>query len=169
MEQIYSNIRKLSEEIVRECLKYGIKIASAESCTGGMISGEITAISGSSSVIEFGICSYSNRIKREILGVSDKTLDTFSEYSTECAEEMANGALRLSGADYAVSTSGVAGPSGGSVKNPVGTVYIAVCGKNSAWSQRYEFPNKGRDQIRTAAVNTALEMLLKTIKDKEET
>lgn len=163
MEETYNNIRKLAEEIVRECTARGYKIATAESCTGGMISSAITAISGSSAVIELGICSYSNRVKREVLGVTEKTLAEFTEYSIPCAEEMAKGAVRVSGADFAVSTSGVAGPTGGTSENPVGTVYIAVCGESAHESKRFEFPNNGRDYIRAVSAEKALEMLSKAI------
>lgn len=168
MEDIYNNIRKFAEEIVRECAEHGYKISTAESCTGGMISAAITAISGSSAVIELGICSYSNRVKREVLGVSEETLREFTEYSLPCAEEMAKGAVMVSGADFAVSTSGVAGPIGGTAENPVGTVYIAVSGKSVSESKRFNFENNGRDYIRAAAAEKALEMLLSRIKSKEE-
>lgn len=169
MEEIYNNIRTLSEEIVRECVSKGIKISTAESCTGGMISAAITSISGSSAVMELGICSYSNRVKREVLGVSEETLRKFTEYSLPCAEEMAEGAVRISGADFAVSTSGVAGPTGGTTENPVGTVYIAVFGKSAGESKRFELANNGRDYIRAAATEKALEMLLNRINNKGET
>lgn len=168
MEEIYGNIRKISEEIVRECAARGYKISTAESCTGGMIAAAVTAISGSSAVIELGICSYSNRIKNEVLGVSEETLREFTEYSLPCAKEMAKGAVTVSGADFAVSTSGVAGPTGGTVENPVGTVYIAVFGKSVSESKRFEFENNGRDHIRAAATEKALEMLLRIIKSKGE-
>lgn len=147
-------------KIVEKCTDHDIKISTAESCTGGMISGAITSVSGSSSVIELGVCSYSNRIKHEVLGVSVQTLEKFSEYSVQCAEEMARGALKLSDADFAVSTSGVAGPSGGSEENPVGTVYISVCGKSRTITEKHVFENLGRDQIRAAATEKALSMLL---------
>lgn len=160
MEGIYADIKQLASVIVEKCKEHGLKISTAESCTGGMISGAITSVSGSSSVIELGICSYSNRIKRDILGVSEETLDRYSEYSIQCAEEMARGALKLSGADFAVSTSGVAGPSGGSPENPVGTVYISVCGRNRTLSEKYVFEDRGRNQIRAAATEQSLNMLL---------
>lgn len=169
MEKIYSNIRKLAEKIVRECAARGYKISTAESCTGGMISAAITAISGSSAVMELGICSYSNRIKCEVLGVSEETLRNLTEYSLPCAEEMAKGATIISGADFAVSTSGVAGPTGGTAENPVGTVYIAVFGKSVSESKRFEFTNNGRSYIRAAATEKALEMLLYGINNKGET
>ncbi len=157
---VYESIRESARKIVEQCTKRGFKIATAESCTGGMISAAITSVSGSSAVIELGVCSYSNRIKREVLGVSEKTLEALSEYSRECVEEMANGVLKLSGADLAVSTSGVAGPSGGTAENPVGTVYICVCGRGKTISEKFVFPDKGRDNIRAAATEKALLMLL---------
>ena len=163
MEDIYGSIKQLSANIVKKCSEQGLKVSTAESCTGGMISAAITSVSGSSSVIELGICSYSNRIKREVLGVSERTLDKFSEYSKECAEEMAKGALRLSNADFAVSTSGVAGPSGGTDENPVGTVYISVCGKGRTVTEKHVFEDRGRDYIRAAAAEKALCMLLEII------
>lgn len=163
MEDIYGSIKLLSVKIVEKCDERGLKVSTAESCTGGMISAAITSVSGSSSVIELGICSYSNRIKREMLGVSEQTLEKHSEYSTQCAEEMAQGVLKLSGADFAVSTSGVAGPSGGTDANPVGTVYISVCGKGYTVTEKHVFKDMGRDYIRAAAAEKALNMLLETI------
>lgn len=130
-----------------------------------MISAAITAVSGSSSVIELGICSYSNRIKQQILGVSEKTLAQYSEYSTQCAEEMALGVMRLSGADFGVATTGVAGPTGGSYEHPVGEVCIAVCSKKGMHSKRFVFdkPTEGapsqRDDIRSQAARKALMLL----------
>lgn len=169
MEDVYERIRALSRRIVGICAERGLKVAAAESCTGGMISAAITGVSGSSAVIELGVCSYSNRIKREILGVDERTLDTLSEYSTECAEEMARGVMKLSGADLAVSTSGIAGPSGGTDADPVGTVYICVCDRYGASSEKVVFQNNGRENIRAAATQKALEMLLgKALTDKKE-
>ena len=120
IQNIYNSIAELSREIVRECTARSVKISTAESCTGGMISGAVTSISGSSAVIELGVCSYSNRIKHEILHVPAEVLERFTEYSVECAAEMAKGVMELSGADYGVSTTGVAGPTGGSAEHPVG-------------------------------------------------
>lgn len=164
MEEMYNSINRLAREIVEKCTERGLKISTAESCTGGMLSAAITAVSGSSAVIELGICSYSNRIKREVLGVSADTLGRFSEYSIECAEEMARGAIKASGADFAVATSGVAGPTGGTEENPVGTVYICAADRDSFTSERCLFENKGRNHIRAAAAEKALEMLLDKIK-----
>lgn len=163
--RLLTDIEQTARHIVNTWSPYGIKLATAESCTGGMISAAITAVSGSSSVIELGVCSYSNRIKRDVLGVSEKTLRQYTEYSTQCAEEMALGVLRLSGADFAVSTTGVAGPSGGSDEHPVGEVCIAVCSKISIHSKRFVFdevidgePSR-RDSVRAQAARKALMLL----------
>lgn len=163
-EKLLEEIGQLSAHIVRVCNERGLRVATAESCTGGMISAAITAVSGSSAVIELGVCSYSNRIKHEILGVASETLDKYSEYSTQCAEEMACGTAKLSGAHLGVSTTGVAGPTGGSEEHPVGEVCIAVCFGNAVHSKRYVFshddPNAPpRDYIRACAARKALMLL----------
>ncbi len=164
-EKIISETEQLARHIVKICSERNKRIATAESCTGGLVSAAITAVSGSSSVIELGVCSYSNRIKRLVLGVSEATLGQYSEYSIQCAEEMAGGALKLSGADFAVSTTGVAGPTGGSELHPVGEVCIAVRSRDRVHSKRYVFEAGGdnpREYIRAQAVRKAL-MLLELI------
>lgn len=163
-DKIYDEIALISTEIVELCTENHLKIAAAESCTGGMISAAITGISGSSAVIELGICSYSNRIKSAVLGVSEDTLNTYSEYSLKCAEEMADGAKSVSGADYAVSTTGVAGPTGGSFEHPVGEVFIAVSSREGVFPQRFLFSGN-REQVRAQACKTALLQLLFAIKN----
>lgn len=159
LEKIYDDINALSQEIVKLFAERGIRLATAESCTGGMISAAVTAVSGSSAVIEFGLCSYSNRIKHEVLGVTDDTLALHTEYSCECAEEMAQGARRVSGADIAVSTTGVAGPTGGTESAPVGTVFIGVSAENRTESRRFLYEGN-RGEVRAAAVRDALRILL---------
>ena len=163
MDEVYESIKRLSEKLVEVCTARGLKVSTAESCTGGMISAAITSVSGSSSVIELGVCSYSNRIKQDVLGVSEQTLEKFSEYSTQCVREMLLGVLKLSGADFAVATSGVAGPAGGTEENPVGTVYIGVCGKGNMKIEKHVFNDRGRNHIRAAATEKALNMLLDII------
>ncbi len=163
-EKLLNEISQLSTHIVRVCTERKLRIATAESCTGGMISAAITAVSGSSSVIELGICSYSNRIKHEILGVSSDTLGKYSEYSVQCAEEMVRGVMKLSDAQLSVSTTGVAGPTGGSEEHPVGEVCIAVCFGNAVHSKRYVFAHDDadaplRDYIRACAARKALMLL----------
>ena len=106
------------------------KIATAESLTGGLLSKKITEVSGASLVFECGICSYSNRIKHELLGVSTDTLERFTEYSSDTAAEMAQGVRRISGADIGISTTGIAGPGGGTPDKPVGLVYVGISTKH---------------------------------------
>lgn len=172
LNDIYSDIWELSCEIVRLCGEKGIKLATAESCTGGMISAAITAVSGSSAVIELGVCSYSNRIKQQVLGVSQRTLDSFTEYSIQCAEEMARGVMTAADADFGVSTTGVAGPTGGTEQHPVGEVCIGISTQNSSYAARFVFSDEsddsssGRDVIRAKAAHKALEMLLDSIKQQ---
>lgn len=161
--EYYDRIAAVSAEIVRECTARGVRISTAESCTGGMVSGAVTSVSGSSAVIELGVCSYSNRIKNELLHVSSEVLDKFTEYSVQCAEAMADGVRKLSGAEFAVSTTGVAGPTGGSAEHPVGEVCIAVSGPDGCHGERFVFPGD-REQVRAQATLKALEMLLDRIK-----
>lgn len=164
VEEIYAKIAALAGETVRRCTEAGIRISTAESCTGGMISGSVTAVPGSSAVIELGICSYSNRIKSEVLGVSPDILDRYTEYSVECARAMADGARALSGADLAVSVTGVAGPSGGSAEHPVGEVCFAVSSADGCWGERFMFAGD-RGLIRAQAAQKALELLLGEIEN----
>ena len=162
---IKANIKALAQELVKLCTEKNLKVSTAESCTGGMISAAITSVSGSSAVIELGVCSYSNRIKTEILGVSAEILDNYSEYSAECAEAMAEGARKLSGADFSVSTTGIAGPSGGTSEHPVGEVFIGYFTKNSRGAKRFLFSGD-REEIRAQAVCEALKMLILFVKSE---
>lgn len=142
----------------------GLKVSSAESLTGGMISELITSIPGASEVIECGVCSYSNRIKHELLGVSQETLDKYTEYSEQTAIEMAEGIKRLSGADIGISTTGIAGPGGGSVEKPVGLVYIGVASRESR-AYKFNFIENGandRDKIRELASLNAIRIVKET-------
>lgn len=130
-EYIYGiDVGNLQTALVKALHEKNLKIATAESITGGLVSKRITEVSGSSEVFECGICSYSNNIKHSVLGVSQETLDTFTEYSAETALEMAKGVRRISGADIGISTTGIAGPNGGTDEKPVGLVYVAVDSDN---------------------------------------
>ena len=116
---------ELASITVGELRSAGMRVATAESCTGGWISKAITDVAGSSAVFAYGIVSYSNDAKESLLGVNAITLEANGAVSAAVVEEMASGALRLSGADVAVAVSGVAGPDGGSDEKPVGTVWFA--------------------------------------------
>ena len=132
------------------------KIATAESCTGGLVAGTLTAIAGSSDVYDRGWVTYSNEAKREQLGVPSLMLEARGAVSGEVAEAMAKGALHRSKADVAVSVTGIAGPGGGSAEKPVGLVFIGLARKDG-WSQveRCQFDGD-RDSIRNQTVARAL-------------
>ncbi len=135
----------IQEKLVKTLNEKNLKIATVESCTGGMLSQMITDVSGASNVFECGICSYSNEIKISVVGVKKETIDEYTEVSIPTAEEMASGVLRLSGADLAVSTTGVAGPTGGTEENPVGTVYIGFATKSGVTAEKKNFNLDGCD------------------------
>ena len=121
----HESIQKLAAALVGELATSGKAVATAESCTGGWVAKAITDIPGASAVFHYGIVSYSNGAKEQILGVQIETLEEHGSVSEPVVEEMASGALNLSGADFGVAVSGVAGPDGGSDEKPVGTVWFA--------------------------------------------
>jgi nicotinamide-nucleotide amidase len=133
-----------------------LKIATAESCTGGLVAGTLTAIAGSSDVYDRGWVTYSNEAKHEQLGVSLSLLDAHGAVSGEVAEAMAKGALHRSKAGVAISVTGIAGPGGGSAEKPVGLVFIGLA-RNDGWSQveRCQFDGD-RDSVRAQTVARAL-------------
>lgn len=156
-------------ELVSLLKEKNLFVSTAESLTGGLVAARITNVPGASSVFECGVCSYSNRIKHEVLGVSMETLDKYSEYSLECAEEMAQGVKRLSGADIGISTTGIAGPSGGSEEKPVGTVYVGTAFENYTKAFEIHFGSeKSREEIRKLTVDFVLEKLLYTLKNTDQ-
>jgi len=155
----------LAEKVVAENRAIGRKIALAESCTGGLVAAALTEIAGSSDVFVCGFNTYSNEAKHDILGVSDDLLETFGAVSMAVAWAMAQGALQKSGCDIAVAISGVAGPSGGTEKKPVGTVVFAKAEKDKdtddVIADRKNFgADKSRAEIRLQATVEALELLL---------
>lgn len=159
------HIEILSANVVAQNLVIGRKIATAESCTGGLVSAAITEIAGSSAVFTNGYVTYSNQAKIEMLGVDADLIESFGAVSIAVAQAMAHGALTRSAADIAVAISGVAGPGGGSKDKPVGTVVFAVAEKGKtvadAIAIRKDFgSDKSRSEIRTAAMIYALELLL---------
>ena len=141
------------------CRANGLKIATAESCTGGLVAAVLTDIAGSSDVVERGLVTYSNEAKQELLGVAAATLRLHGAVSEETAREMAEGALRASRADIAVSITGVAGPGGGSADKPVGLVHFACATRHKTVAAERRFGDLGRGAVRLAAVVQALAML----------
>jgi len=151
-------IDKMALSIVERCKAQNIKIATAESCTGGMISSIITSISGSSSIFELGVVVYSNKFKESILGVHANIISEHGAVSKEVAIAMADGILKISGADIGLSVTGIAGPTGGSILKPVGTVYIGLATKDSTQAFHQIFQGD-RQEIRIATSKFALERL----------
>jgi nicotinamide-nucleotide amidase len=146
------------------CLAEGMMIATAESCTGGMIIAALTDIAGSSAVVDRGFITYSNEAKMDMLGVSQETLKAHGAVSRETALEMAAGALAHSRASLALAVTGVAGPGGGSPEKPVGLVWFGVARNGVPAEAEFRlFENKGRDFIRHETVRTALGLGLRAI------
>lgn len=142
------------------CRLRGEKLATAESCTGGMTAALLTSIAGSSDVFDCGFVTYSNEAKIRMLGVSPDIIADYGAVSRECALAMAHGAILQSAATLAVSITGIAGPSGGSVAKPVGLVYFACSRRNGTTQHReMRFGDIGRDAVRLVSVEVALELL----------
>lgn len=137
-------------------------IATAESCTGGNVAAALTSLAGSSDYVMGGIVSYSNAAKAGLLGVSQEILDTRGAVSPECARAMAEGARRAFSTDFAVSTTGIAGPGGGTARKPVGLVYIGVADADGATAVEHHFAGD-RTEVTAAATQAALAMLLERI------
>lgn len=153
----------LVDEILKKMRAAGLKLAAAESCTGGLIAAAMTDIAGSSDVFERGFVTYSNEAKMELLGVPEDMLKEYGAVSAPVAEAMAQGALKHSHADLAVSCTGIAGPGGGSDTKPVGLVYIGVALKDHP-VKSFEHRFQGdRDTIRLQTVGTALRHVLDTL------
>ncbi|MHA3915864.1 CinA family protein [Halovulum sp. GXIMD14793] len=150
-------------EVLAACRARGWMLATAESCTGGMIIAALTDIAGSSDVVDRGFVTYSNAAKMEMLGVSAATLDEHGAVSEDVAQQMAEGALARSAADIAVSVTGIAGP-GGSEHKPEGMVCfgLAVTGRQTK-AETVQFGALGRDEVRRATIAHALGLVLKAV------
>ena len=152
----------LAKDVVERASAAGILIATAESCTGGMISAAITDIAGSSRVLDRGFVTYSNPAKMDMLGVCAETLDTQGAVSELVAAEMAAGALKHSNATLSVSVTGIAGP-GGSDFKPEGRVCFGIATNDGVETQQIDFGALGRTGVREATVAHALELLLEKL------
>ncbi|MEQ9573146.1 MAG: CinA family protein [Nitratireductor sp.] len=151
----------LAEAVLAACKRRGLMLATAESCTGGMIASALTDIAGSSAVVDRGFVTYSNEAKMEMLGVTAGTLAAHGAVSGETARAIAAGALARSRAGLAVSVTGVAGPGGGSAEKPVGLVWFGVAEKGrETETHRKIFAGQDRDAVRQNTVRTALELIL---------
>ena len=160
-----TGMAELSDRFLQACARRKILVATAESCTGGMIISWLTDIPGSSSMVDRGFVTYSNEAKMEMLGVSADTLEAHGAVSQETAAEMADGALEHSRAGITLAVTGIAGPDGGSEEKPVGLVWfgLAMTGRPTVTEKRV-FQNLGRDYIRRETAKHALEMGLRELK-----
>jgi len=148
-----------AERLLAGARAKGLKIATAESCTGGLVAGLLTEIAGSSDVFERGFVSYSNQAKQQLLGVPADLLARHGAVSAEVARAMAQGALEHSQAELAVAITGIAGPGGGSPDKPVGLVHIAAARGDKLVHRECRFGDIGRSQVRLASIETAIGML----------
>ena len=154
------------ESMINLLKKYNLTVSTAESCTGGFISHLITSNPGASQYYKGSVVAYSNEIKQSLLNVSFENLENYGAVSKQVAEQMSKGALKQLQTNYAIATTGIAGPSGGSEEKPVGTVWISVSSEKETISEKYYFPTT-RDNFIERTSNQALLMLLKLI-NKEE-
>ena len=156
---------KLEEEVVQKLLEKNLTITTAESCTGGLIAATLVNVSGASGCFNEGYITYANESKIRLLGVKEESIREFGVVSGVVVKEMAEGVLKKAGADISVAVSGIAGPLGGSVDKPVGTVYIGLCLKdkltNNLTKASYKFHFEGdRMQIRNMTVVETLKLIL---------
>jgi nicotinamide-nucleotide amidase len=143
------------------CKSKGLTLATAESCTGGLLSAVITEVPGSSLVLDRGFVTYTNEAKQQMLGVTPMTLETYGAVSRECAEEMAKGTLAHAPVNLAISITGVAGPTGATPVKPIGLVHFAVASRSGRLIHRdRNFGDIGRANVRRASVVQALAMLI---------
>lgn len=164
MSALPPDILRRAEQVIVAYRDRGWLIATAESCTGGLIAGALTEIAGSSAVVDRGFVTYSNAAKVDLLGVMPATLDAYGAVSRETALQMVKGALSRSAADCAVAVTGIAGPGGGSSDKPVGLVHLSASSRNGKTIHReMRYGDLGRDRVRLATVRTALDLLLELL------
>lgn len=155
---------ELAQQVLAAARAKGFKIATAESCTGGLIIGALTEIAGSSDVVDRGFVTYSNASKQQMLGVTARSLTDFGAVSEATAKEMAYGAIANSRADIAVSVTGIAGPGGGTAQKPVGTVWFGLAEQGAApIVERVVYEGEDRAGVRSKTVQHALQMLLSAL------
>lgn len=158
--------RFISREISELMWKDGITLATAESCTAGNLAAAITAIPGSSHYYKGGVVAYANQVKENLLNVNTATIGTYGVVSEETVCEMVRGAMETLKTDYAIATSGVAGPGGGTHELPVGTIWIAAGSRNKIVTMKLE-GDDGRDQNIAKATNSALHLMRDLLKEEQ--
>jgi len=156
---VAENVTTLDQEVHERLVNSGLSLSVAESCTGGMITSGLVAFAGSSTYLHHGLVTYSNEAKVKVLGVNPQTLDDYGAVSIPTVEEMAKGARGILESDYALATSGIAGPEGGTDEKPVGTVAIALATKSGVYSQMIKLPGRSRALVRSLSTAVAYDML----------
>jgi len=150
------------------CTRKKLKLATAESCTGGLVAATISEISGSSAVLDRGFVTYSNEAKQQMLGVTPATIDVYGSVSRECAEEMAKGALAHASVDLAVSITGIAGPTGAVPGKPIGLVYFCAASRSGrVIAHDRKYGDIGRAKVRQQSVLQALALLQELAENEE--
>ena len=168
MPTLPNDLTDMASVVIKEATKHGKMIATAESCTGGLISSCLTAGAGSSTAFLCGFVTYANEAKTRLLGVPVDAITEFGAVSDIVAAAMAEGALAHSGADMAVAVTGVAGPGGGTADKPVGLVYLSLAESGAdAVIKRYVFAGT-RDDVRRSTVGAALELILDRLREHED-
>ena len=157
-------MKNISQKVVNLLKRKKLKIAFAESCTGGMLSSTITSVSGSSKVFTMGLVTYSNQAKTNILKVPKQIIKKHGAVSIQCCCSMVNNLSKITKSNIAVSVTGIAGPTGGSKKKPIGLVYIGLKRANKVKIHRFVFKNKGRTYIQKNAVKKSLKLILSFLK-----
>ncbi|HMF22906.1 MAG TPA: CinA family protein [Pseudolabrys sp.] len=157
-----------AKALLAVCTQKKLTLATAESCTGGLVAGTISEVSGSSAVLDRGFVTYSNKAKQQMLGVTPATIDVYGSVSRECAEEMAKGALAHASVDLAVSITGIAGPTGAVPGKPIGLVYFCAASRSGrVIAHDRKYGDIGRSKVRRRSVLQALAML-QELAEKEE-
>lgn len=159
------DVANLEDAVIALLKEKGLTLATAESCTGGLVSQKLTNVPGASEVYVGGVCSYTNELKMQLLGVSKHILDTCGAVSKPCAEQMARGAALNLGADIAVSVTGIAGPGGGTEEKPVGTVFVSVYSGGVHWTRKLNHQGWDRARIRNVSALTALDMVRRFVEN----
>ncbi|MCI6036990.1 MAG: CinA family protein [Clostridiales bacterium] len=155
----------LAPQVVRQFTEKGMTLGTAESLTSGLIAATVADVSGASAVLMGGVVSYDPRVKHEVLGVSQEVIGTVGVVSEACALQMADGARKLLKVDVALSATGVAGPTGGTAENPVGTVWLGVSTAEGTIARRFQFDGD-RQSVRRQTVETALRLALDVLASK---
>jgi len=163
---IFKDKQKLEKAIAQILIDNKLVISIAESCTGGLLSSRLTDISGSSDYTKANFITYSNEAKMALLGVSENTINTYGAVSEACAREMAEGLYRKTNADIAISTTGIAGPTGGSDLKPVGLMYVGITNKYKSIVQQFKLnPKWNRLKMKHEFTQCALQMILDSLSE----